>query len=858
MLEFFDQNPQSRVFHLDDECYVVYLGSHWEDYHPFLRIGTSSDLPSDLPPIISTIVVPDTLTGNPLDEASCLVGDASTETHYVGDVKTVEIYKEFVGKEGMPVEAIEETDHEEEDGKRVLVYYYKDGNLKIKFRKNEILDLRRREKVDSHFVGRAQEAKNDYGKSPFKMPGGAYQGTGFLVADGTPYLAAKGELAALSLQTDYFFSLSAAGIDADRVRTVHIEKPTEALIRLFKRSRGRGAVRVSTTHPKDVQRVASLFAENTLPALDAKVLEGSGGSFTFHGYSVSLAPNRFEAQLEGAEGPVVFGAHGKKSPGSLVVDPKAHSISYAGSSFSAPLLDGVLYHLVTTLPTRTSVEADYLPEKNYPYRDLVSEGENTLLGQLQYYFNEVFAGRDPGKVLRSIKGLEPVKALGRSGGGVHPVIQVLLHNYAEFARLVKTHEPQTAKAVDPIISVLEKSRIDPSTVPSYLPLVGDLVSAEGEHYLFYSLSARITSDRYAHAPVIAERILAQPVMDFEAERSRLAELIAGLATPEQMDEARMRRIAESRKKQPPKKSEPVSDQKETPASGQASGKASGETAAGSTGTGGRGRSPRRRGGGWVVPAGIAALLLVALFLLLLTNVIPNPWFADDPAAVAGVEDGGSSREDEDGIESAGGSETGDTGTDSQSAAEPGTAEPGDDPIASEADGTDGASERSDPTVPEGWPQESLPALRALDQMPDVVISDDGVTGPGGIEITIMDIIRLVNRIAGDNGFDPMGEAEVRERDPDWIFPGSVFELPNRTRYTVVRGDTLWGITVRFMIARLREDFSSYQELTEEYERESTADERREQIASQLRRIASESHTENFVALVNEKLSEWEF
>ena len=30
-----------RVFHIDDECYIIYLGSSREDYKPFLRIGNS-------------------------------------------------------------------------------------------------------------------------------------------------------------------------------------------------------------------------------------------------------------------------------------------------------------------------------------------------------------------------------------------------------------------------------------------------------------------------------------------------------------------------------------------------------------------------------------------------------------------------------------------------------------------------------------------------------------------------------------------------------------------------------------------------------------------------------------------------
>ncbi|MFW6312384.1 MAG: hypothetical protein ACOC2N_00680, partial [Spirochaetota bacterium] len=314
MLEIFDQSPQSRVFHVDRECYIVYLGSHWEDYKPFLRLGTSTNLPPELPPIISTIVVPDVLTGNPLDEPACLVGDAAPDTHYVGDVETVEHMKSFLGANTIRVEAIEAIDHEEDDGKHVLVYYYKDGNLKIKFRKNEIFDLRRREKLDGHFIARAQEAKNEYGRSPFKLPGDSYQRPGFLVLEGTAYLVARGELAALRLTDDYFFELSAAGVDADRIATVQAEDADTALIRFFKRSRTRNRpVRVSTPRKERIEEAADLFPRNSLPALKAKVADGGGGAFDFHRFTVSQAPGRFEAALEELDGPIVFGSAAKRA-----------------------------------------------------------------------------------------------------------------------------------------------------------------------------------------------------------------------------------------------------------------------------------------------------------------------------------------------------------------------------------------------------------------------------------------------------------------------------------------------------------------------------------------------------------------
>lgn len=885
MLEIFDQNPQSRVFHVDRECYVVYLGSHWEDYRPFLRLGTSTGLPADLPPIVSTIVVPDVLTGNPLDEAKCLAGDATPETHYVGDVATVEHMKRFVGQESIPVEAIEEIDHEEDDGKHVLVYYYRDGNLRIKYRKNEVFDLRRREKLDGHFVARAQEAKNEYGRGPFKLPGDSYQRPGFFVAEGSPYLVARGELAALRLTEDYFFELSAAGIDADRISTVQAEDADTALIRFFKRSRTRNRpVRVSTPRRERVEQAIDLFPENSLPPLKAHVVEGQGGAFEFHRFAVTQAPGRFEAALEALGGPIVFGSAAKKADVPVTVDPTAGTITLGASKTTHPLLEGALYQIGGEALSRTAIAERFLPEKNYPYRDLLSQAENTLLGQLEYFFNELFAGRDTGKVVRTLKGLDPVKAIGRAEGSTHPVVQVLLHNYAQYADFVRAHEPEAAKGVEALSSILARHRVTRSDVPAMMPLVGEIHRDGENEYLFYRIAQRITSDRFAHAERVVENVHAAPVIDYEAERKRLSDLIAGLATPEQMDEARMRRIAEAKKQQ--KKQQPAAEaaSAESGADRAEADEAAAAAAAGRRGVaadrrrttaGGRGGSRRRRGS-WVLPAAAAVLLIAALIALLVTGTIPNPWFGDE-TTIAQAGDGESDGTESDGT--AGGDEAGDgdpAGGDADGETAAGSGGEGDGSDATDADGgtdggaaSDGSAGDGDAgtgdagittdegtPLPEGWPPDSLPALEALEDTPGVTITRDRVIGPGGIEITLNDIIRLVNEVATDNGYAPMGAVDPDRPDPDWIYPGNVFVLPNDTRYTVVEGDTLWEITVRYMVARLRQDYERYTRLVAEYESEATSETRRREIAQRLEEIGGASHTENFSRMVENRLDQW--
>ena len=377
---------------------------------------------------------------------------------------------------------------------------------------------------------------------------------------------------------------------------------------------------------------------------------------------------------------------------------------------------------------------------------------------------------------------------------------------------------------------------------------------------------------------------ASPVIDHEAERRRLDDLIAGLATPEQMDEARMRRIAEAKKQQ--KQSKPAAEQTVSgePGAGEGDsdevgaaagvGRRGGAADRRRAGAGGRGRSRRRRGG-WVLPAAAAVLLIAALIALLLTGTIPNPWFGDETGIVqadngdtvaagdAATSDDEAAAEGDGEPTDADGSAAGDGASDGEGTAAgdedtTGVDGAGAEDGAADGDGDDDGAITTDAgtPLPEGWPPDSLPALEALEGTPGVTITRDRVIGPGGIEITLNDIIRLVNEVATDNGYAPMGVVDPDRPDPDWIYPGNVFVLPNDTRYTVVEGDTLWEITVRYMVARLRQDYERYTRLVAEHEAVDTSDARRREIAQRLAEIGETSHTENFSRMVDEKLDQW--
>lgn len=920
MLDEFVQEPGSRVFHLDDECYVIYVGSHWDDYKPFVRIGTSEKLPEQLKPIISTIVVPDMLTGNPLDEPESLNGRTTKDTRYLGDAKTVERFKTFLHEENVASESFQAADHEEEDARHVFVYFYADGNIRVKFKKHDVFDLKKREQTDHHFTVHAQQAKNRFGRSPFKLPGDIYQRPSFAVVAGRPYLIARGEIAALELAPSYFTELASAGIDPDRVATVRAPQADQALIRLFKRSRSRSrSLHIATGDAERVSSAIALFGESSLPGLNATVLDSGPDQFEFHRYQATAFAGGFTAQLDGLPGPIRFESNvGKKAAG----DAAAVAVGLSGNSLALrsgdevldlPLLEGVPYAVVEKPLTRSGITATYLPEKNLPYRDVLNQTENNIVGQLEYFFNELWNGRDTGKVIKTLRPM-----LRSEEGASSILMRFIRHNVREFLRYLTATEADVAKRADALAAALGRDPEDLTGFESYLPIAADVYLTDDGPFCFYRHAARITSDRIAHAQQVHAEIAAQPMgTDYTAERGRLDELIAALADPEQMEAARERRrrqaeeaaAKEAAAKEAADKPATTSTAKKpsssiSPHSGDGATRSTtggSEGRTGSTGQkqtdgragaagdhgarGARGGSDRGSSLRWIIPAAVLLVILV-LAGLIFTGVIPNPFGAGRTTELAGsssavdpddpVDDGGGLAA---GGDDASGDTTGDDSGDTDGGAASGDdANAGGDDAATAGDGgsTDGGSTDGDsglpgepglpgtddgPDVelptPEGWPEEAIPALDVLRSIPGIVITDERVVGPGGIEITVLDIITLVNRIATDNGYARMHVEVPREEDPDWIYPGNIFVLPDESRYTVVQGDTLWDVTIRYMVARLQDDHARYTALANEYDRAGTGAERRREIIQTLTTLAERSHSENFVRLVDEKKAEWE-
>ncbi|MFP4329952.1 MAG: hypothetical protein ACLFP6_04465, partial [Spirochaetaceae bacterium] len=87
-------------------------------------------------------------------------------------------------------------------------------------------------------------------------------------------------------------------------------------------------------------------------------------------------------------------------------------------------------------------------------------------------------------------------------------------------------------------------------------------------------------------------------------------------------------------------------------------------------------------------------------------------------------------------------------------------------------------------------------------------------GNGGFEVTLLDVIIFVNRVAEINGYEPLGAVAPDDRDPDWIFPGNRLELPDGSVRVVQRGDTMWDISREFLLRYVDEHHQRFLELQE--------------------------------------------
>ena len=91
---------------------------------------------------------------------------------------------------------------------------------------------------------------------------------------------------------------------------------------------------------------------------------------------------------------------------------------------------------------------------------------------------------------------------------------------------------------------------------------------------------------------------------------------------------------------------------------------------------------------------------------------------------------------------------------------------------------------------------------------------DGLIKKYNIRVTDTDIFRYANEVAVKNGYKPMNFQSLREKNPNWIYPGNIFTLMDGQRVEVVTGDTLWDIAHKKLMEKNIAFYKLIEQVTE--------------------------------------------
>ncbi len=843
--------PQ-RIFHIDRECYVIFIGTSNRDVRPFLRIGNTPDFPPQAAGEIRDVVITDRLTGNPFYEVHSVEEDTSHELRYLGDPDIVERFKDFVGHEDLQIEAYETYSIEESPPeKHAVVYFYRSGNMSVYYGADKIFALNDREKKDLHFVEEARRVKSEYLRDPLRLQKSAFDGPGVIRVGTSLFYFRDGKLVGNRLTDDYFRTLAKAGVDPDQVQAWRTVDPrNEEVVKLFKRARSkRSTVTVIAADTTPLKKLAGLFASGTEGGAFRADVRSSEDEYTQSGDRISdpgrdrlrINPKGFKAAIELA--PSFPGHEGDSSIVAIDGDEPTLAIRWNGNDYTLPFVPSVPHTFATEIPQERTLASSYLSVWAPVLRDLIDAPDMALVEQVESYFGRRPQGQAGERALKAIQ--NRVKALRRPT--IPDPLQLFLRNAATLSSLLsrETGGDSTAglgQLADLITQTLPQ--FEDKTVEQAPFVAQVLLGAHGVYAFYRPLSATMSARNIRFSQEVRRQIGSSSRPDtaiFERDRRNLIRLIDELrrragrpavaaapagsettvpdrATREETasdkaEAATGMEAATAKKSASDRSGEPAADRQPAGAPSRSGAAASsGLTLNPSSGSGGRSDS-----GGKAKWLALAALLLVALGV----GYLLSPWgrdvrdflIADDPAVEEPIE-------------------------------APPVEDPPVEELPDDVDEVDDPDivEVPDPDDPDAVPDEPVPDPDDPDAVPDEPVPDevdvpdigpdfepieaddiDIQVDPTGtalsvdvspfdvvdeslrldgafeeVGISILDIIDVTNAIAVESGYRPMGTPPDIGPNPDWIFPGSALTLPDGEQYRVVATDTMWNLATAFI------------------------------------------------------------
>jgi len=340
---------EERIFHIDDECYLFYLGSDRDDDRPFARIGNSIKLTGNVISNISSIIITDSITGDPLLEPVNINPDNINALRYVGDKKTVQNYLNFIHNYNVRNGHISSLEGLKQNHDRAEVLFYKDGNIRLLYNQMLLFDLKRAEKDDLHFNENANRLKGILGKNTLRYRQEDFNNAGFFVEGNSFLIFEKQKITAFGLPERYFETLVSHGIDPDLIETIVSDSVTGSLVQLLKRKQVKAErIRILTENVTVMKSAVQLFRGGQHNPVKAEIEElTADGKKRSAGFSIEKNPTGYN--LNHSRIPFgLFLPRGKTRPaeGKMIVDPvNMVMIPPAASSLkgTVPLFNGIPY-----------------------------------------------------------------------------------------------------------------------------------------------------------------------------------------------------------------------------------------------------------------------------------------------------------------------------------------------------------------------------------------------------------------------------------------------------------------------------------------------------------------------------------
>ncbi len=731
-------SPKDRVFHIDPECYVVYVGSGTREKRPFLRIGAAEELPDAVRSVISTVIIPDAPVGNVAREPDNMGEPPDPETRYAGNRGVVDALRDAIGHKEIPTADVAADPDDEIPAAGAFVYFYRDGNVKVVRDGSPVFALDERRRMDSHLYSRVERTAQLVNSNPLAARWVADQNPSAIFFGVSAALVTAEAFAVLPQTPASIRAAGLAGIPIDRISWLATDgiSDTDAAI-LTRLARRHRRVRICGQDSDVDERYLPVFNRIGLSAAIFREEEDStaglprrlsGGQLSLKlddEKTVRARPGDFAISLRNA---LV-----ERFPGVTIVDgvrytwsPLEMQVPSAVSRFGSDALE----KWEAALQKKTAASLRHI------FRHLKS-GDRNAAAAVEFSVEDIST---EAALLRA-----NARSLLAAGGS-------LPRNRAEWVE-----EKLNGGLNAPLVSTAAHP-VRLGAVPVYL----------FEPEVLATLS-KVEKSAYCARRI--REIWAEPApVDFRAERVRLGELLRRLAggmavstgSVTQSDSSDAgeipagtapdgREVAGIDPESMPIPEDQTSHDLESWSTAPTAAERTGtqdNDALGSAGEGQQESEGRRRP--WLLIA-VVVVLLLGGGLLALRLLGDGPPLAADSAQDGATEAGA---------------------------------------------GMDTATDTDD--EPEGAVLGSGSGL-------DRVIA----IGEGGIGITVLDILQVTNRIAVDNGFRPIGGEEVLGLDPNWIFVGNSFTLPDGSNYEVLLGDNLWAITERFLVENVE---ASQQEL----------------------------------------------